>query len=110
MKNAYAIGDLAGLMSKTCETIVNISMAINGAEQNDNDRLAESYIGILLNELENLQQGTLNLTELISENVTSRVDGDSGSAFFAGELNDDLGDKTDKNAAFVVETTDKEET
>lgn len=98
MKNAYAIGDMAGTMARTCDTVVALSLNISTAEQNDNTELVQTYTGMILNELENIQRAVLSLTELVSDSFGIRED----SAFFAGELNDELGDKTDKDANVAI--------
>ena len=106
MKNAYAIGDMAGTMAKTCDTIVALSMNVTSAEQNSNPELVQTYSGMILNELENIQRAMLSLTELIVDSLGVRED----SAFFAGELNDELGDKTDKDANVAISVEpDKED-
>ena len=98
MKNAYAIGDMAGTMAKSCDTVITLSLNISTAEQNDNTALVQAYAGMMLNELENIQRAVLSLTELMSDSFGVRED----SAFFAGELNDELGDKTDKDAEVAI--------
>ena len=98
MKNAYAIGDMAGTMARTCDTVVALSLNISTAEQNDNTALVQTYTEMILNELENIQRAVLSLTELVSDSFGIRED----SAFFAGELNDELGDKTDKDANVAI--------
>ena len=104
MKNAYAIGDLAGLMAKTCDTIGQLSMTIGSAEQNDNEMLIESYKGILLNELENLQHMTISLTQFVTDIAASDEHRDDvGTVFQQGELDDDLGDKTERNVVTIKE-------
>lgn len=96
MKNAYAIADLAGMMVKNCESISALAMGVNNAEQNDNSVLLESYKDILMNELENVQHMTVALTEICLEIVGAQERQDNvGSLFQPGELEDDLGDKTE---------------
>lgn len=102
MKNAYAVADLAGLMAKTCESISNLAMSINNAEQNDNTDLTESYKDILLNELENIQHMTISLTGILTDIVAENINHD-GSVFQPGELDDDLGDKTEPKPATAQE-------
>ncbi len=104
MKNAYAIGDLAGLMVKSCDTIGQLALTINNAEQNDNDILMESYKDMMLNELENLQHMTISLTQFVTEVAAGHERGDGVSSVFQkGELEDDLGDKTDRDVVTIEE-------
>lgn len=90
MKNAYAIGDLAGLLGKNAEVIGNIAMGMNNAEQGDNLALVESYKGMLLNSLETAQHSILALTELVTE-ITQDQEERGDSVFMPGELDDDMG-------------------
>jgi len=107
MKNVFAIGELSSLMGKSCETIGQLSMSMNNSEQSDNETLMETYQGVLLNELENVQHMLLVLTKLVTDQVEaeSRQD-EGGSVFMAGELNDDLGEKTQPGVA-ITEKEDK---
>ena len=91
MKNAYAIGDLAGLMGKTCEVIGSIAMSMNNAEQGNDPALMESYKGMLLNSLETAQHSIIALTQLVTEITQDQEDHADGSAFMPGELDDDMG-------------------
>ena len=107
MKNVFAIGDLSSQMGKSCEAIGQLAMSMTNSEQNDNAALVETYQGVLLNELENVQHMLLVLTKLVTDQIEadSRQD-EGGSAFMAGELNDDLGEKTQPGVA-ITEKEDK---
>ena len=108
MKNAYAIADLAGMMVKNCESINALALGINNAEQNDNDTLMESYKDILMNELENVQHMTVAMTEICMDIFGGQERRDSvGSLFQPGELDDDLGDKTEPEAHAAEEEEDE---
>ena len=95
MKNAYAIGDLAGLLGKNAEVIGNIAMGMNNAEQGDNLDLVESYKDMLLNSLETAQHSILALTQLVTEITLDQEGHADGSVFMPGELDDDMGGEKD---------------
>lgn len=68
---------------------------INAMEQKD-EVLVDEFANMRMQELEQAQRLTLALTELIVDDVPEKenIDEGEGSAFAAGELTDDLGDKT----------------
>lgn len=69
---------------------------INAMEQKD-EVLADEFTNMRMQELEQAQRLTLALTELIVDDVPEKENTDEGegSTFAAGELTDDLGDKTE---------------
>lgn len=71
---------------------------INAMEQKD-EVLVEEFANMRMQELEQAQRLTLALTELIVDDVPEEANTDEseGSAFTAGELTDNLGDKTEDN-------------
>ena len=97
MKNAQSIRILTRQICGTCERIESLTDGICEADLSGSGS-AGVYKDIMLNELENAQMLTLKLTEMVSEVASeskSNEDGDSGSAFFSGELNHEEGDKED---------------
>ena len=110
MKNYYPISDIGKHLARSGENIGDYVMCFAGTDKNRYPDLYEAYATILLNELENIQHLTLNLTQLISEAIDSD-DREDGSAFFAGELDDHLGSKTngDDVAIDYVDPDDEEE-
>lgn len=69
---------------------------INAMEQKD-EVLVDEFTNMRMQELEQAQRLTLALTELIVDDVPEEANTDEGEggAFAAGELTDDLGDKTE---------------
>ena len=97
MKNAQSIRILTRQIGKTCERIESLTDGICEANLSGSSS-AGVYKDIMLNELENAQMLTLKLTEMVSEvasEAQNNADGDSGSAFFSGDLNHKSGDKED---------------
>ena len=97
MKNAQSIRILTRQIGKTCERIESLTDGICEADLSGSGS-AGVYKDIMLNELENAQMLTLKLTEMVSEvasEAQNNADGDSGSAFFSGDLNHESGDKED---------------
>lgn len=95
MKNAYAIGDLAVVLGKTCETIGVIANCMSNAEQRENPILMESYSDMMLNSLEIAQHSIIALTQLVTENAGDKEINSDGSALMSGEHDGGIdGEKT----------------
>lgn len=110
MKNAFAIGDISRVMSNSCGTIENIVNGIVNSEAKETDAVMSVYKDILMNELENVQHLTISLTALVTEIIADHVNADeaSGSVFAPGDLDDDLGDKTNDEVVAVEEKEEEE--
>jgi len=99
MKNALKIADLGDNLSKAGEMIAKLASGLSDEE--DNQNLVSAYSSAILNELENVQHFVLNLTALVTEAIAPDQVNHEDSMFFAGELNDDLGTKTDEAVDYV---------
>ena len=79
MKHAYAISSLCRQLKNVAELADSIALGIQDTEQGITD-LSQIYFDVLLRELENAQNITLKMTELIvsvNGEATANVDGNA---------------------------------
>lgn len=99
MKNGAAIGALSRQLKAAAERIGDLTMDIEQFEQGNED-MVETCVDLRLDELEHAQMIVLKLTEFIAqtEEGNGQVNADEGGSVFGpGELNANLGDKTDED-------------
>ncbi len=96
MKNAYAISSIARQLGKVSEKLDSLAMGVQDAEQ-ATPTLAETYQGLLLDEIEHVQILTLELTKAVmpATEGANADEGDGGSVFAAGDLTDEKAGKGD---------------
>ena len=107
MKDFYLIGDIGKHFETAGKTIAEFAESFMAIDREQNPDLFDAYSTILLNELENIQHLTINLTRLLSD-IDEDYGREDGSAFFAGELNYNAGDKSD-DEDFAIDYVDPDE-
>ena len=103
MKNGMAIGALARQLKCTAQRIDELSNDIEMFEQG-NEGMVDTCADLRLDELERAQMLVLKITELMTAQTSGTEPAEApanqdegGSVFGAGELTDNLGDKTDED-------------
>ena len=97
MTSGYAISSIATQAIKTCERIKELSCDIESEFVRDNEQIISAYKEQRLSQLEDLQELSLLLTELIFPDREAELDhSDEGGGVFAeGELTDVIEKDTD---------------
>lgn len=96
MENTCLSKGLCKQLRSTYDRIDSLTDEIINAMEQKDDVLVEEFTNMRMTELEHAQRLTLALTEFIVGDVPEEANTDEGegSAFAAGELTDNLGDKT----------------
>lgn len=97
MNTNYAICQIADQITKISNRIKTLSASISDLDYQEKDEIAETFESQRMGQLADLQQLLIVLTGLIVPNdaVLTETNSDEGSIFAEGELEDNIGDKTD---------------
>lgn len=83
--NTTEITEIARQAPKICERIASLTISLGKLAGKD-ERLQSTYSDMRINELEQLQHLTLELTRLIVGDEPDHEDEGEGNVFFGGEL------------------------